>query len=442
MCGLAHIYLDVKLAELAKEWVVLILLENFAAVTSPIKSVARKTVLPVLSTYGDFLAGELGIKPLPDAISGSLKELQRASPQTELHLFPKQATELPIRAEGDPGSVISANKIEVPPNKWLGEDERQGPLRDLGEYVATINDKINRFNEIIENLSRWSTFGVRDDIYPTIPKLEIFGGPTEHEQNPSHRSLPKFDWESERISQWVRGSYPYVDAFRGSVRAQLQETGWFEPGAPSSHASTYYTRWSNRYTLAESFQLRSGQRDGGAAPSVHMYVLQASSPPTKGKEPWTTQDEWAERLFSVSSYAVLRSPDPAIFKPIFDRSPERDFVAASQALTYDANGRALTGDDRLQPNTGWDTLNWEPPVKAPEWGDHPPSDGGGMAIWDFYLGKRLDAPEVSRVQLNWQAKLVPISARRVNEAATSSGLPEAIRTSAERLREHVPLLTH
>ena len=58
----------------------------------------------------------------------------------------------------------------------------------------------------------------------------------------------------EQYTQWVRATYPYVDAFRAPILAM------FRKHLEISGAGEYYKKWTDRYTLTKSWQFRSGYR--------------------------------------------------------------------------------------------------------------------------------------------------------------------------------------
>ncbi len=139
----------------------------------------------------------------------------------------------------------------------------------------------------------------------------------------------------------------------------------------------------------------------------HMYVLQGMTPESKGlTEPWINDTELAARLFCVTAEIKKQPPrllGEVLFKPN-NAEPRRAFATA---MVYNANGRDITpAPTAAQPNTGWDTLNWAPPVRAPEWGDHKPSQRSDLEPWQLVKSRQLQ--DHNRVRINWQVKLVPI----------------------------------
>jgi hypothetical protein len=154
--------------------------------------------------------------------------------------------------------------------------------------------------------------------------------------------------------------------------------------------------------------------------SPHMYVLKGMEPGGKGiSEPWIENNEMAEELFVVN--AIVSRPTPTLMGAIFDKNtPKVDRYAVACAMVYNANGRNMTSQKSShQPNTGWDTLNWAPPVRAGEWGNHKPSDSSNRLPWQLTTPNRLTEP--NQVKLNWQVKLVPMTGKGI-KALSDKGL--------------------
>lgn len=171
----------------------------------------------------------------------------------------------------------------------------------------------------------------------------------------------------------------------------------------------------------------------------HMYVLTDMLPEQKGQEPWTHDQERAEALFSVIGVARLAGQPPAFSPRIFPNPAiaSGGDVAYAEALVYNANGRTdgpTGGSTTTQPDTGWDTLNWEPVVQAPEWGAAPTkgTQGGSVSslLDDFPtrvfqgIGESQPSVRTNTVKLNWQVKLVPVSPTRLRKAVESESMQE------------------
>ncbi len=397
---------------------------------------------------------------------------------------------------------------------WLVSfpDEPAG-LKDAFDSVEKILEVPDKINGIFEFLA-----GMR--------KLENKDG---FDGNPSKDigkyKIEEFYWNAERESQWTRATYPYVNDYRSGILKLMKDHLW------RSNLATYYAKWTNRYTLANSYSIRvepskpeskneyevfgqlklkikklrrefddaidsSDEEASGSigvapfeeiseklvaivrdspvpeafeswkqrvlkhqedAESIgnslsaspdddisdenlkalgtqiarinlldelltlleeiidsidrkppHMYVLDQMDGKNKGDEPWTNDSALADELFCLRATAK-RKKQLILMSPIFftqHLSGERSTVA--QSMLYNANGRSLKSktDTRLQINTGWDTLNWEPPVQAFEWGKHEPNMESDSTTAIFLKGKALKQQAKSR--MNWQSKLVPI----------------------------------
>jgi hypothetical protein len=292
-----------------------------------------------------------------------------------------------------------------------------------------------------------------------------FGG------NPSYNNLQKIkmDIDVEKKCQWVRATYPYVDAYRAPLLG-LFEDGITLGGVPTplnlniSQASKYYRSWSERYTLVKSWMFRSGHRweNDGAAPRLkpsaqrqqplQLYVMLETYPrqqnqpvANKGNESWRQDANRAEDLFTLIGFA-RRGPKNSLFLPNVMKAPsvfDSGTAAYGQAMVYNANEpEAVTADGSgtTQPNVGWDTLNWEPSVTAPEHGSEPTKARADWP-WELFTGAS-GGSENARVKLNWQAKLIPVTQRRIEAAVDelTRELHDAVEFAAER--EYQNLRTH
>jgi hypothetical protein len=233
--------------------------------------------------------------------------------------------------------------------------------------------------------------------------------------------LPAFDWEGERRSQWARATHPYVDDYRAPI------IRWFRDQVSWSNAATYLVNWTNRFTLVRSYQFR------GDPERTHMYVMQEMEPVKKGREPWVADARAAADLFAVVAVAT-RKPAAVWLSPRVFNAPSGKQVAVAGGLLYNANGNRVSASNAssTQPDTGWDTLNWQPPVRAPEWRpDGTPTIRAGDPLAIFRSSKPTGPG--AAVRLNWQGKLVPVD-RGLLERATGD--------EAGFIRRHERLLKH
>src|SRR5579872_4522473 len=153
-------------------------------------------------------------------------------------------------------------------------------------------------------------------------------------------------------------------------------------------------------------------------PTPHVYVMLDSDPASKGHEIWTVNSRLAEKRFTVLAMAH-RAPHSALFGgSLFRLDSNHGVTATAEAMYYNANGSRVpdkpSKDSKTQPDTGWDTLNWNPPVTALEWGDSTPTEAGGDP--SALLEGAFPPPAAAKIKLNWQAKLVPVTMSRLRDA--------------------------
>ncbi len=189
----------------------------------------------------------------------------------------------------------------------------------------------------------------------------------------------------------VRAATPWVQLWRKPVLAFAARH------LPLSEYGAFYLEWSNTFTLNMA-------RWQGEDYETYLYVLAdtRTSGRDKGREPWTVRagSLRADELFAFVGFA--HTPAPHVFGPGLFRQTQPDGIAAfTQAALYNANPQ---DPDRpppppraaadWQPVVGWDTLNWSPDVRVPE----------------FRFGRARDDRDLvrqPRVLVNWRAKLAP-----------------------------------
>jgi len=131
---------------------------------------------------------------------------------------------------------------------------------------------------------------------------------------------------------------------------------------------------------------------------------------------------------------ATRKPAAVWLSPRVFNAPSGKQVAVAGGLLYNANGNRVSASNAssTQPDTGWDTLNWQPPVRAPEWRpDGKPTIRAGDPLAIFKSSKPTGPG--AAVRLNWQGKLVPVD-RGLLERATGD--------EADFIRRHERLLKH
>lgn len=193
-------------------------------------------------------------------------------------------------------------------------------------------------------------------------------------------------------SQIVRATTPWVQYLRQPTltfaRARLPLSGY----------ESHYRAWSNRFTL-----------DLSAARSSSVYVLRDATG-DKGREPWAVAGGAArvDELFGV--VGQVRYPAPfSIGRTAFAAPRPDGSVTAAEARLYNANPQEPDRVDSRypaslwQPVIGYDTLNFDPAVRVPE----------------FEYGLRADAGPLERplVRLNWRVLLVPAAHTEIDSGS-------------------------
>jgi hypothetical protein len=211
-------------------------------------------------------------------------------------------------------------------------------------------------------------------IFPSKPEL-----PVEYEEYAATHSNHR---RSMAKTQIVRATYPWVVFDRSPI---LMNTAWMK----ASGTSIYYHKWTDHDTTERCLNYYVDH-------DKPMLVIKHNNLPEKGNELWTKDPRDTDSLFSIIAFAYEPSPRP-FGMPALKHQNEAGLVTYAQALTYNANSQKPgQADSRYQPEIGWDTLNWEAPVK--------------IAMAYEYPAKVLLSTHSPRVRLNWQSKLVPVTA--------------------------------
>ncbi len=272
--------------------------------------------------------------------------------------------------------------------------------------------------------------------------------------NLSIKGIPKdkMNEKEERYTQWVRATYPYVDAFRAPIITK------FKDELENSEAADHYLKWTNRYTLVKAWQFRSGFRfegekggktskwtkDPNPAKSkpLLMYVMKGAYPQQrpgsrdrKGSENWTKDTtegkQEAEKLFTVIS-VTHRELEPLFSPVLYPVASENGITTFAQAIFYNGNKQSPAKADaklEYQADLGWDTLNWTTAPASPsvpEWGTKPyESEDVDKWPWSIFEGDD-DQVKPAVVHLNWQAKLMPVTQSRYIEATGATAVKPEI----------------
>jgi TolA-binding protein len=259
----------------------------------------------------------------------------------------------------------------------------------------------------------------------------------------NHLALHLMDQAEERYTQWVRASYPYVDSFRAPMITL------FRKHLDRSEAHKHYKKWTDRYTLVKSWKFRSGYRfykspgsknrgewrEDPKTEPLRMYVMEgayAKDPndytvirtgrkDQKGHETWTQNSaagkKLAEELFTV--VAMTRRDIEPLFSPvIYPVATRNGMTTFAQAIFYNSNEQqplARGAKSSTQAKLGWDTLNWDPAATVPEWGAPAATSNTAKWPWDVFKSDR-ELARRAAVRLNWQAKLMPVTKNRLQQA--------------------------
>jgi hypothetical protein len=356
------------------------------------------------------------------------------------------------------------NKLEADINKELAK----GNELTAGERVAYDQEKdqiarardekrkdIERLNKELQDLVK-----KQNEIRETMNQLaKVPPGSGNLSMNPAHLARDKMRQSEERYTQWVRATYPYVDSFRAPVLAQ------FETLLGKSNAAKYYRKWTDRYTLTKSWQFRSDYRFKKVSDKVGrwdrdlkiepltMYVMEGAFAAAgerrdqKGHEVWTqTTDagkQQAEQMFTV--IGITHRELKPLFSPVIYPVASKDGITTfAQAVFYNANEQTpmpIGSTLKTQAKLGWDTLNWDPNTATPEWGAEPHKSAAKYP-WDLF---KSDTSFVgtAKIRLNWQAKLMPVTKTRFEQAAKASLLkPKMTANMAKARLAFSELVTH
>jgi hypothetical protein len=489
-----HITGTANIVLIGKEWFVLEALEAIARVFKPVKTVVESQLVPNLAAHAEFVAGfdsnsnkaKAGI--VNSAVERVVLDLEGRL-KVEASLFPEfKKLVLPVVAEPQPSMRRSgpvqgwgADKPSVFPMPELNSGRMR---RKLNRAMSKMQDRIEKLRKDLDDLDDFesdidkrlaesdveadekqkledekeaiqdSRVRKRERIAEIQTKLaELQAKKSELEQianqpmptrsdNPSVASIPEqLDQNQSRHTQWVRSTYPQVDAFRAPIRA------WLKKWAPKSKAADNFDKWTNRYTLVKAWQFRSGYRSQKSGRRVtwskrkdplNMLVMKDSFRGTtsqKGREDWTRSDsvskQRAENLFTLIGVAH-RDYKPLFSEILYPAASDSGMTTYAQAIFYNANKQqANVSSGTVQRKIGWDTLNWDPTVNVPEWGAAPLQTA---AKWPWEAFDGAAQKQVAKVKLNWQAKLMPVRTERLKQASVT--VDGAARKNLEHAVKH------
>jgi hypothetical protein len=246
--------------------------------------------------------------------------------------------------------------------------------------------------------------------------------------------LVKDPCQTPQKTQLMRATYPWVQEWRWPI---LYAFGLV---AFESRAMVFYEFHSDQYTLETSRQFVN-QR------GYRLYVIEEldatnGAQRDKGTETWRRREfsRKADQMFALVGIARKENPPSMSLNRFFlPRANETPIATVAQAMIYNANQtktwRLQRADivsrflrRRPQPVQAWDTLAWT--EGATEWKDGKPYFIlpktlnwmlGYAVVMDFIYPPdvpipllRDSGPPTPKVQLNWQAKLSPVTARNLS----------------------------
>lgn len=216
-----------------------------------------------------------------------------------------------------------------------------------------------------------------------------------------------------KTSQLARATWPWVNYHRQPI---LRTFGVL---LPFSRARTHYFHHTAGAAKYLCDVLQRGRHDLG------LYVLRGYPAPDKGYALWTKDAEAADDLFTVIGLAHRARTLVVGEEHVFRNEHEDGRLALAQAIIYNANPQNPHPHHhnlrckRIMPirqaGVGWDTLNWKPNTR--------PYELVGISIPASF-------PEI---KVNWQAKLVPITANRYRQLRHSSETPAPFRGVIDRM---------
>lgn len=339
-------------------------------------------------------------------------------------------------------SIQALGQLEAKIDKLLADgkemkaDERQKYQDEKQEISRSRTEKQQRIVELKKQLAELQK--QQDEINSAVASMRqpLPPGSGNISAKPTHLARDKMRQAEERYTQWVRATYPYVDSFRAPILSQ------FDNVLSESDAAKHFRKWTDRYTLTKAWQFRSGfrfRRDSNnsghwakdtKAEPLQMYVMSGAFAKAgerrdrKGYEPWTLDTlsgmQQAEQLFTVIGI-TQRDLTPQFSPVIYPLATDNGITTFAQAIYYNSNEQkplAIGAKSKTQAKVGWDTLNWDPTSATPEWGAEPFKSSAKWP-WEIF-DSNTTFVGTARVRLNWQAKLMPVTESRFNQAAKAS----------------------
>jgi hypothetical protein len=273
-------------------------------------------------------------------------------------------------------------------------------------------------------------------------------------------------------SQLMRATYPWVVRWRSTIiREVFRKPIPFlplpdVPGVtdlfgllPFSKADDYYVKWTNIYSYEacrwissqgnyDRFDMYGMEQSGRGLKLMVVKGLKSAGGFHKSMEPWAYEKGRvvADDIFTLFGCATTKPPvvEPAV---VFRQENPNGIVCFAQSMIYNANHQQPPGESSLrpvrsstrrkdkhaqdgwktksrnehQPVVGWDTLNWiENDIL--EW---------RMERTYEDAETRFDDP---KIQLNWQAKLTPVTRHKLGKVTRTLHLDLSVNTRLVLLR--------
>ncbi len=504
-----HIVSTARIVLIGKEWLLLEVIEKYAKVAAPVhEQVFQNQLIPTLQEFALEIAGvdaESGQSEASESLiaraSQDALEQSGERQQTTVAVYPaSDEFQLPVEVEPEPeltnfnGSYPSGwGEDTSSPIAALG-DQLSNAQRELSKALSRTSARMQQLREAVAQLDELeSELRDRIDANEAAPAImaemkselirveearaEVELQLEELEKNVNEISQQRSELDTvlsqagalgsenlsldhipqqmnpdlERVTQWTRATTPNVDALRAPLLGLLKKH------LTISQAAKHFEKWTNRYTLVRTWALRSGQRlePSGAqsaswrkqADPWFMLVMRGTyreQLPHKGSESWTGSDSagrnTAEDLFTLVA-ASHREYEPLFSTIVYPQPQTQGLVTFAQAIVYNANPQSpSSGSANAQAQVGWDTLNWDAKQAVNEWGATAEVQA---TSWPWELLSGIDNPPA--VRLNWQPKLVPLTARRLEQAeqvAPGDGWNDAMREALSLAIEHSELIRH
>lgn len=218
-------------------------------------------------------------------------------------------------------------------------------------------------------------------------------------------------------SQAVRATYPWVVYHREVMLKVFRKL-------KLSHAAEHFNDHTNNITCIKICEFIRDNKY-----KLNFQVIDPKgSTDDKGFEPWTKDSHVADPLFTLVGFSHHKVP--AKFGSRFNQPNSSGIVAYAQGMIYNANPQQdphqtpPAPDSDFQPLVGWDTLNWLPPT----------NNSAALEFATVVKKKKIYKHLRPQIQVNWQAKLVPVTRLNpANVSQASKDLPDEFQQSLKQM---------